>query len=483
MGLDTDVNVPLQRNSFEARPETAKPESDKRRTSRESGTRTPQGQDYSTQQGFESPSSSVSNEPNDDKENQTRLRKLDFNLEAIVENSSYEPSVSSISRASQNTGVTSTSGTRLPDFFGPEVFQIVLHNPTTSHQLLKFSRSRLAGENMEFLDKVDKYNTLLNEVAKYMFEIHRDYISVTSDNQINLPESLLIKVNKDLKAALASTLPKLETVFVDSQNEIERLVSLDIYPRFVRHQLTMSATKALADSEQSKYAGLGDCFVLTDPVKADNPIVFASDGFVKVTGYARTDIIPRNCRFLQMPRTDPAAVKRLRVSLENRQENVELLLNAKKNGEPFWNLLYTTPLFDASGNVVFFLGGQINFSTAIHNTSDVLKILAQSGDTDERAAEAIAEVANKNGSTAASRASKFFNSFRSSSYRAAQMGPYYRPPGMEDGLLNKMERMNLRKQMDTFYTAYSKVRGFTPHLTPCFFLSFLPYTDSHFCDA
>lgn len=74
--------------------------------------------------------------------------------------------------------------------------------------------------------------------------------------------------------------------------------------------------------------------------KADNPIVFASDGFIKVTGYSRADIIPRNCRFLQGKYTDIAAVKRLRVAIDNKQESVELLLNYRKNGEPFWNLLY-----------------------------------------------------------------------------------------------------------------------------------------------
>lgn len=40
------------------------------------------------------------------------------------------------------------------DFFSPEVFQIVLHNPATAHQLLKFSQARLSGENMEFLERV-----------------------------------------------------------------------------------------------------------------------------------------------------------------------------------------------------------------------------------------------------------------------------------------------------------------------------------------
>ncbi len=74
--------------------------------------------------------------------------------------------------------------------------------------------------------------------------------------------------------------------------------------------------------------------------KADNPIVYASDGFIKVTGYSRSDIIPRNCRFLQGNYTDIAAVKRLKASIDGRQESVELLLNYRKTGEPFWNLLY-----------------------------------------------------------------------------------------------------------------------------------------------
>lgn len=73
---------------------------------------------------------------------------------------------------------------------------------------------------------------------------------------------------------------------------------------------------------------------------ADNPIVYASDGFVSVTGYSRTDVVPRNCRFLQGNHTDRTATRRLKASIENREETVELLLNYKKNGEPFWNLLY-----------------------------------------------------------------------------------------------------------------------------------------------
>lgn len=79
---------------------------------------------------------------------------------------------------------------------------------------------------------------------------------------------------------------------------------------------------------------------LTKSSKADNPIVFASDGFVKVTGYTRPEIIPRNCRFLQGMQTDRVPVQRLKKGITSCRETVELLLNYRKNGDPFWNLLY-----------------------------------------------------------------------------------------------------------------------------------------------
>lgn len=150
----------------------------------------------------------------------------------------------------------------------------------------------------------------------------------------------MAQINKNLKQLLAKTMPNMESVFLTAQNDVQKLVQSDIYPRFVRHQITLSATKALA-TNRKKYTGLGDCFVLTNPNKADNPIVYASDGFVKVTGYARNEIVPRNCRFLQTKQTDRESVGRIKKSLTTPSECVELLLNERKNGEPFWNLLYT----------------------------------------------------------------------------------------------------------------------------------------------
>lgn len=163
---------------------------------------------------------------------------------------------------------------------------------------------------------------------------------MNSESQVNLDNAVLVQINKNLKQLLSKTMPNMESIFVTAQNDIEKLIATDIYPRFVRHQMTMSATRALA-TNVNKYGGLGDAFVLTNPNKADNPIVYASDGFVKVTGFKRNEIIPRNCRFLQTRQTDRESVKRIKMSLDHPAECVELLLNERKNGEPFWNLLYT----------------------------------------------------------------------------------------------------------------------------------------------
>ena len=65
----------------------------------------------------------------------------------------YNAPPSSYSVPKQHGGFD-RSANGLADFFSTEVFQIVLHNPTTAHRLLKFSQARMCGENMEFLEKV-----------------------------------------------------------------------------------------------------------------------------------------------------------------------------------------------------------------------------------------------------------------------------------------------------------------------------------------
>ena len=192
--------------------------------------------------------------------------------------------------------------------------------------------------------------------------------------------------------------------------------------------------------------------MLTFPSVADNPIQFASDGFVAVTGYSRTDIIPRNCRFLQGSYTDRSAVHRIKIATEENKESVELLLNYRKNGEPFWNLLYVCPLFGPDGTVAFFLGGQINCSTTIHSRSDVLRVLSMSDEMEEEnpSLQPIVQEA------ATSRKGGLFNLFRN---RDKEKVTSDKEAGMEQNLIKQIERMDFKNQVQMFHSAYSKVRA------------------------
>ncbi|OHF02562.1 hypothetical protein CORC01_02257 [Colletotrichum orchidophilum] len=364
----------------------------------------------------------------------------------------------SISRQSMSKQSATSNGSsnRTVDFFGPGIFQIVLHNPTTGHQLLKFSEARFCSESVEFLKKVEQYQTVLNDLAGIMTGIHKEFLSDESSKQINVNGELRKSVRSDMKSLVTKTLPSMETLFTDLQESVEQDVFLDIYPRFVRYQMGLSATRALATNRHS-FQGLGDCFCLTNPGLADNPIVFASDGFIKVTGYSRPEIIPRNCRFLQGTHTDRVPVRRLKNAIDERKESVELILNYKKNGDPFWNLLYVAPLYNEAGKLAFYIGGQINCSTTIHSNADVMKVLSTSTNDD-------VQIQDKKVPPPPLYRAGSQPSARKAFLKAlgVKVNGDHAPngiavdPGMESKLLHKLEGRDLNAQMKEFYTAYSK---------------------------
>lgn len=115
-----------------------------------------------------------------------------------------------------------------------------------------------------------------------------------------------------------------------------------------------SFIKALQTAQQN--------FVVTDPSLPDNPIVYASQGFLNLTGYSLDQILGRNCRFLQGPETDPKAVERIRKAIEQGNDMSVCLLNYRVDGTTFWNQFFIAALRDANGNVTNFVGVQCKVS-------------------------------------------------------------------------------------------------------------------------
>ena len=115
----------------------------------------------------------------------------------------------------------------------------------------------------------------------------------------------------------------------------------------------------------------------------------------------------------------------------------------------------TAPLFNAEGKVVFFLGGQINCSTTIHSRSDILRVLSMSDKAEE---DNVNTEQSMPVTPSSARKGGFFKSFKMGrTNRQTPTIPEDREAGMENQLINKIQKLNFKNQMKMFYTAYSKV--------------------------
>ncbi|KAJ8551815.1 hypothetical protein K7X08_028258 [Anisodus acutangulus] len=111
-------------------------------------------------------------------------------------------------------------------------------------------------------------------------------------------------------------------------------------------------------------------FVVSDATKPDYPILYASAGFFKMTGYTSKEVIGRNCRFMQGAGTDPEDVAKIREALQSGSTYCGRLLNYKKDGTPFWNLLTIAPIKDEAGKVLKFIGMQVEVSKHTEGAKD-----------------------------------------------------------------------------------------------------------------
>jgi len=112
-------------------------------------------------------------------------------------------------------------------------------------------------------------------------------------------------------------------------------------------------------------------FVVCDITQHDLPIVYCSDIFERLTGYTKHEILGRNCRFLQAPDgkvqsgikrkyVDDQAVLHLKNMINQRQEAQISLINYRKGGQPFMNLLTMIPITYDSDEMKYYVGFQVD---------------------------------------------------------------------------------------------------------------------------
>lgn len=112
-------------------------------------------------------------------------------------------------------------------------------------------------------------------------------------------------------------------------------------------------------------------FLVVDARRYDMPIVFASETFSRLTGYTNSEIIGRNCRFLQAPDghvaagsrrkyTDGNAVFHLKTHIASGKETQASIINYRKDGSPFINLVTVIPIAWDTDEIAYFVGFQVD---------------------------------------------------------------------------------------------------------------------------
>ncbi|ORX82533.1 hypothetical protein K493DRAFT_91526 [Basidiobolus meristosporus CBS 931.73] len=118
-------------------------------------------------------------------------------------------------------------------------------------------------------------------------------------------------------------------------------------------------------------------FVVSDARQYDFPVVYATQSFERLTGYQYHETIGRNCRFLQAPdgqvtlgsrrrHTDNSTVYSIKNSILQGKEIQVSMVNYKKGGQPFVNLLTIIPISMHGDEVTHFVGFQVDLVEQPH---------------------------------------------------------------------------------------------------------------------
>jgi PAS domain S-box-containing protein len=92
--------------------------------------------------------------------------------------------------------------------------------------------------------------------------------------------------------------------------------------------------------------------VFTDAKAPHNPIIFANDSFLSLTGYDREELLGKDFGSLLARAADPGALAQLDAEFEGCSDSGWENDYRRKDGSEFWAAIFISPVLDESRNVV-----------------------------------------------------------------------------------------------------------------------------------
>ncbi len=165
----------------------------------------------------------------------------------------------------------------------------------------------------------------------------------------DLPEQLSLRAPREVAVVIDALNRSFQ--LVRSETEERRRVAEEL-SRLVRQNSLLAATI------DATTVGV----TIADATAPDTPIIFCNPAFSRITGFSRNEAIGSNCRFLNGPKTDPATRDLIRDAIRRGESLTVEILNNRKDGSEFWNLLSLFPLREPGGRVSHIVGVQTDIT-------------------------------------------------------------------------------------------------------------------------
>lgn len=159
----------------------------------------------------------------------------------------------------------------------------------------------------------------------------------------------------------------IHSVFTNDDDQNSTIIFNDV----TEHKKALEKATLFESAVESIDVGI----TLADPNQNDTPLIYANPAFLEKTGYAKEEVIGRNCRFLQGDSRDQSARETIRNAIHKHTSTQTELLNYTKSGEPFYNFLTLSPVY-LDNELRYFVGVQHDI-TPIKRQEEKLREQAQ----------------------------------------------------------------------------------------------------------
>ena len=127
-------------------------------------------------------------------------------------------------------------------------------------------------------------------------------------------------------------------------------------------------------------ASANSSIVVADMLQADKPLSYVNQGFLDISGYEASEVLGRNCRFLQSvgdrdPESDGEnheSLEQIRKAIAAEEKVSVTLKNYRKDGTAFYNELHLTPVYE-HGRLAAYVGVQNDVTRRVRSQRQLLE--------------------------------------------------------------------------------------------------------------